>query len=131
MGKESKKSGETVSRSCEGEGDMEILTGEIKLCVLWWFPSPRVGGATASISQIRRLRSAYQLSRCRCVASGSAEAFGTQRHIEGGNFQTHFRGVYVADSPVRIAEARTAGNVRGDAERRWRGERNAEGMRSK
>ena len=69
MGKESKKSGETVSRNCEG--DLEILTCEVKLCVLWWFPSPRVAGATALLSQIRRLRSAYQLSRCRCVASGA------------------------------------------------------------
>ena len=71
MGKESKKSRETVSRSCEGEGDLEILTCEVKLCVLWWFPSPRVASATALLSQIRCLRSAYQLSRCRCVASGA------------------------------------------------------------
>ena len=71
MGKESEKSGDTVSRNYEEEGDLGILTCEVEVLVAQWFPRPRVAGATVLLSQIRRLRSAYQLSRCRCVASGA------------------------------------------------------------
>ena len=68
-----------------------------------------------------RVKLPFLMSRCRCVASGSAEAFGTQRHLEGDIFETLFRGVCVADSPVQTTEAWTADGVREDTERRRRG----------
>ena len=53
------------------EWDPEILMCRVELCVLWWFPRPEVASTTAPLSQIRRLRSACQMSRRRCVTSGA------------------------------------------------------------
>ena len=52
-----------------------------------------------------RVKLPFRVSRCRCVASGSAEAFRTQRHLEGDTFETLFRSVCVSDSPVHAGTA--------------------------